>query len=503
MQAINFTDGYKTGHREQYPEGTEVVYSNFTPRSDKHANGSDGEGVVVFGVQYMIAQYIIDKFQHEFFMVEKERAIINMKRTMKSYLMKEVDASHIEALHDLGYIPVTIKALPEGSLCPIGVPCLTIVNEAPEFFWITNFLETIISATLWQPMTNATTARLYKKIMTKWAKKTGAPLDFIPFQGHDFSFRGMPGLEAARVSGAAHLTSFVGTDTIPAIDFLEEFYGANVDEELVGCTVPATEHSVMCMGGNEDEIGTFRRLINEIYPSGIVSIVSDTWDFWKVVTEYLPALKEEIMARDGKVVIRPDSGDPADILCGKSGKDISFETEEFLVCSEPSECEQKGLIECLWDVFGGAVNDAGYKVLDEHIGAIYGDSITLDRAEDILSRLDAKGFASCNVVFGIGSYTYQFNTRDTYGFAMKATYGEVNGEGREIYKDPATDKDKTKKSAKGLLSVGITDEGKYGLLDGCNWTEEASGELQAVYAGGELLSSVTLSEIRERVNGSI
>ena len=491
MQAINYTDGYKTGHREQYPKGTNVVYSNFTPRSDKYASGSDGEGVVVVGIQYMIQKYIIDTFQDEFFMIEKERAVINMKRIMKSYLFKDVDATHIERLHDLGYIPVTIKALPEGSLCPIGVPCLTIVNELPEFFWLTNFLETLISATLWQPMTNATTARLYRKIMEKFAEKTGSPKDFIPFQCHDFSFRGMPGVEAASASGFAHLTSFVGTDTIPAIDFAEEYYGADADNELIGCTVPATEHSVMCMGTMDDEIGTFRRLINEIYPSGIVSIVSDTWDFWKVVTEYLPALKDEIMARDGKVVIRPDSGDPADILCGKP----------LAHCL--TVAESQGLIECLWDTFGGTVNDAGYKVLDSHIGAIYGDSITLERAEDILSRLEAKGFASCNVVFGIGSYTYQYNTRDTYGFAMKATYGEVNGEGREIFKDPATDKDKTKKSAKGLLSVGKSQSGKYGLLDCCTWEEEKSGELKTVYEQGEIVSITTLAEIRDRVNQSL
>jgi len=491
MQAINYTDGYKTGHREQYPEGTEVVYSNFTPRSDKHANGSDGEGVVVFGIQYMIRKYLIEEFNEKFFWKSKEDAVKDMKRTMKSYLGKDVETAHIEALHDLGYIPVTIKALPEGSLCPIGVPCLTIVNEAPEFFWVTNFLETIISATLWHPMTNATTARLYKKIMTKWAKKTGDPLDFIPFQGHDFSFRGMAGLESACASGGAHLTSFVGTDTIPAIDWLETYYEADADKELIGCTVPATEHSVMCMGGNEDEIWTFRRLINEIYPSGIVSIVSDTWDFWKVVTEYLPALKDEIIERDGKVVIRPDSGDPADILCGKP-------LSHCLTVAE-----SKGLIECLWDTFGGEVNDAGYKVLDSHIGAIYGDSITLERAENILSRLEAKGFASCNVVFGIGSYTYQYVTRDTYGFAMKATYGEVNGEGREIFKDPATDKGKTKKSAKGLLCVEKSESGEYVLKDGCTWEEESKGELNVVYEKGELTSVTTLAEIRKRVEESL
>jgi nicotinamide phosphoribosyltransferase len=245
----------------------------------------------------------------------------------------------------------------------------------------------------------------------------------------------------------------------------------------------------MCAGGKEDEIDTFRRLLNT-YPTGILSVVSDTWDLWKVCTEHIVTLKEEILARNGKLVIRPDSGDPVHILCGYSGK----EGDEYV---DPTTPEGKGVIELLWDVFGGTTNEQGYKVLDPHIGAIYGDSITIDRANEICSRLEAKGFASTNVVLGIGSFTYQYNTRDTFGFAMKATYVEVNGEGREIFKDPITD-DGTKKSATGLLRITTGEDG-YKLVDRQTWAGENASIMNSIYVDGEFHNTTTLSEIRERL----
>jgi nicotinamide phosphoribosyltransferase len=248
----------------------------------------------------------------------------------------------------------------------------------------------------------------------------------------------------------------------------------------------------MCAGGKEDEESTFRRLL-ETYPKGILSVVSDTWDLWRVCTQHVVALKEEILARDGKLVIRPDSGDPADILCGLNtrSKLVSLVDEDH-----PS---YKGVIELLWDVFGGTVNEQGYKVLDPHIGAIYGDSITIERADEICKRLEAKGFASTNVVLGIGSFTYQFNTRDTFGFAMKATYCEINGQGQEIFKDPITD-DGTKKSATGLLCV-TRDEysGEYMLTDRVDWTTAQSGDLKTIYRDGSFENTTTLSQIRENL----
>ena len=283
------------------------------------------------------------------------------------------------------------------------------------------------------------------------------------------------------------MLSFLGTDTIVAIDYLERYYTRNGDNTFIGGSVPATEHSVMCMGGKDDEIGTFRRLITESYPTGIVSIVSDTWDFWKVLTEFTVTLKDEILNRqpdelgNAKVVFRPDSGDPVHIICGDPN-------------AEPGSPEHKGAVECLWDVFGGTVTPKGYKLLDKHVGVIYGDSITLDRAVRILNGLEAKGFASGNIVFGIGSFTYQHVTRDSYGSAIKATFGVVNGEDRILFKEPKTDNG-TKNSARGLLRVDKNEEGEFVLSEMVS-REQEGGMLKTVFKDGDCKNFQSLSTIR-------
>ncbi|MEL1244901.1 nicotinate phosphoribosyltransferase [Flavobacterium sp. DGU11] len=481
MNPLLLTDGYKVDHRRQYPEGTTLVYSNWTPRKSRIEGV---EEVVFFGLQYFIKKYIIEDFERYFFARPKDEVIKQYARRINNYLGEnQVGTDHIAALHDLGYIPMVFKALPEGAGVPIRVPMFTMYNTLPEFFWLTNYFETLLSNVVWLPCNSATIAKEYRRILDKYATETSSVPEFVNWQGHDFSMRGMGGIDASLASSAAHLLSFTGTDTIPAIEFLEQYYNANSDNEIVGGSVPATEHSVMCMGTTEGELETFKRLITEVYPKGIVSIVSDTWDLWKVLTEYLPALKNEITGRDGKVVIRPDSGNPVDILCGDP--------------NGATDVERKGVVELLWDVFGGTTNSKGYKELIPQIGAIYGDSITLERAVNICERLKQKGFASTNVVLGIGSFTYQYNTRDTFGFAMKATYGEVNGVGREIFKDPVTD-DGTKKSAKGLMKI-IIENDTYKLIDQVSWEEEQQGELKEVFRDGKLLVDLSLSEIRKRI----
>ena len=497
MNPLLLTDGYKTSHNKQYPKGTTLVYSNFTPRSNKYAP-KGCEEVVVFGTQ-MVMMQLHDAFEKEFFGKPKDEVCGEMKRELSAYLGSDYDVSHFEALHDLGYLPIHVKSLPEGTKAPIKVPVLTIYNTHPDFFWITNYLETILSNLLWKPMTSATIAHQYRKVLTSWMEKTDKERAwFIDWQGHDFSMRGMDSVEAVVSSGLGHLTSFLGTDSLPAIYGARKYYGAT---EFVAGSVPATEHSVMCAGGKEDEIETFRRLL-ETYPTGILSVVSDTWDLWKVCTEHVVTLKEEILARDGKLVIRPDSGDPVDILCGWGIPDQTYSFTQ----GQKENPSFKGVIELLWDAFGGTVNEQGYKVLDPHIGAIYGDSITIDSANEICSRLAAKGFASTNVVLGIGSFTYQYNTRDTFGFAMKATYVEITHkaesgsplfavEGREIFKDPITD-DGTKKSATGLLSVIYDDNNEYKLIDKVDWATTNDGALQTIYKDGQHLNQTSLGEIR-------
>lgn len=468
INASFFKDFYKCDHRRQYPEGTTMVYSNMTARGVREPLESV-QKVVVFGLQYFIKEYLITRWNETFFKRPKKEVISEYKRIMDNCLGPgAIPVEHLEELHDLGYLPIKIKALPEGSLVPIRVPFFTIHNTNPKFFWLTNMLETITSNATWMMYNNATISYEYRKMFNHYGRKTSDMMEFIPFQGHDFSMRGMPGGEAAIMSGMAHLINFFGTDTIPSIVAHEMYYGADVTKEMVGCSVPATEHSVMCMGGKESEIETYRRLITQVYPKGIVSVVSDTWDYFAVIKNILPALKPEIMAREGKLVIRPDSGDPVA---------ITLES-----------------IKLLWEIFGGTLSSKGYKQLDPHIGLIYGDSITLDRCKRILDGLEKMGFASTNVVLGIGSYTYQHNTRDTLGQAIKSTYGEVNGERREIFKTPKTDSG-LKNSAKGLLRINAD----YTLSQGVTWKEEGEGLLETVFENGEIKKEYKLSEIRARL----
>lgn len=572
LNSILLTDGYKLSHHSQYPEGTSLVFSNFTPRGNKYAPEACKElgGVVVFGVQLAI-QKLVEHFDENFFMTQERSLIKNtgnhgefyealaqgeldrlkkkvmapIKEQLTRFFGSEYDITHFEKLWDLGYLPLEIRALEEGTLCPIKVPMLTIHNTIHEFYWLPNYLETILSQFLWKPMTSATIALAYKKILTKWANKTNPEaIEFVNWQGHDFSMRGLDAVEATVASGLGHLTSFYGTDSMPTVWGAGHYYN---ESELLAGSVPATEHSVMCAGSKEDEIGTFRRLL-KTYPTGILSVVSDTWDLWNVCTNLLPTLKNEILARDGKLVIRPDSGDPVDILCGipfdkpemgfakemrikyieeiadNGYVDVRYKQSFIRITATTAEPAplHKGVIELLWDLFGGTINEQGYKVLDPHIGAIYGDSITHERAEQICARLAAKGFASTNVVFGIGSYTYQYNTRDTFGFAMKATYVErriedrfmiedgsvkllYKTEGFEIFKDPITD-DGLKKSAKGLLRVVMRNQldGKsyYTLQDGISWDDVNSevNELKVVFLDGKITNQVTLTSIREKIN---
>ena len=479
LTAIDF---YKADHRRQYPEGTEFVYSNFTPRSDRLFDWEDKNGkVVFFGLQGFIKAFLIDNWNKEFFNKPKKEVVSYYKRRMDTSLgPNAISIEHIEDLHDLGYLPIKIKAMPEGSKININFPALTVINTNPEFFWLVNYLESVLSAMLWKPCTSATISNEYRKLLNNYAEITGADKEIIGFQAHDFSFRGMSGLEDSMFSGAGHLTSFCGTDSVPSIDYLEDYYNADCTKELIGASVPATEHSVMCAGGKVDELDTFRRLITEIYPSGIVSIVSDTWDFWKVLDNYSLLLHDEITQREGKVVFRPDSGDPIDIICGHPFGN--------------SKNEKLGALEILWNTFGGTVNKKGYRVLNEKVGLIYGDSITLLRAKKILEKMASMGFASSNIVFGVGSYTYQYVTRDTFGFAMKATWAQVNSKEVALFKDPVTDSG-VKKSACGLLKV----DGSV-LLQNVSKQQESEGDLKTVFENGDLLIETSLSDIRKRID---
>lgn len=500
LKPLSLIDFYKVGHIFQYEPGTTRVYANFTARSDKHAtmlcrDFYDG-GVVVAGIQGLVKELFLEIWEEGFFNRPKWQVTAEYARRCSNALGPAPEGKSyddaFQKLHDLGYLPLEIRSLPEGTVCPIGVPMFTIENTHDDFYWLTNFIETQISQSIWKTITVATLAHHYRTILNNYAEKTGIDTQEMAIFGHDFSARGLGGPEDSARSNIGHLMSFAGGDTVASLDYAEEYYNANSDEEMLCVSVPATEHSVMCIGTKEREIDTYRRLITEVYPTGIVSIVSDTWDFWRVITEYARELKDVIEARPasviglpGKLVFRPDSGDPVKIICGDSDAEVGTPAH-------------KGAVECLWEIFGGDVNEAGFKTLSQSVGLIYGDSITPERADQILSQLMEKGFAANNVIFGIGSYTYQHITRDTFGMAMKATWGRVNGEGREIFKDPITD-DGTKKSLTGRVMV-VNEGGNIKVLD--RQTPKASnrGLLRPMFRNGDLLIDESLETIRQRLS---
>jgi nicotinamide phosphoribosyltransferase len=539
-------DGYKLSHKAMLAPGTTKLYGTWIPRSAKHAPKGITK-IVSFG-QQLTWKYIHDIFEEYFFQVSiegrkkapkhtleefKQKALIFVK-DMSLYLGMEYDGKHFEELWDLGYLPLKVKSLPEGIETHPNIPHMTFVNTVDGFAWLTLYMETMVSNLAWKPSTAATIAKLYRRQAEEWVKKTDPNnLWLVDYMCHDFSARGLSGSDDMIAVGLGHATSFRGSDTLAAIPAARYYYG-EPDNEVIINSVNASEHSVSTTKiftvGEQQMIADWLK----IFDKGVLSIVADTFDLWKLITEYLPANKEAIMARDGKLVIRPDSGDPVDIICGT----MLPSDPDFLARKNSSE--EIGVVELLWNIFGGTINEQGYKVLDPHIGAIYGDSITPERQVQIYERLAAKGFAATNIVLGVGSFTYQFNTRDTLGFACKGSWFEINewsnpcnketgcleckaiGEDIDIckdgcvqsrpikkpyniYKDPVTD-DGTKKSLKGLLQVYQTHKlddrsgvPNYEVMQECTPEEENQGLLQVIYEDGKFHNQTTFKEIRDRL----
>lgn len=553
MNPLFATDFYKPSHADQYNQNSEVIFSNFTPRSDKlfpHFSDDDHR-VVVVGTQGVAINFLVEYWNDQFFKKTKTEVIGEYVGELNLSLgipVEKIRTEHIEALHDLGYLPLELRSLPEGSLAPVQVPVYTIHNTDPRFFWLTNYFETALSAETWKVMNNATIAYQYFKLCKGFSDETCDTADHLMFQCHDFSFRGLSGIADAYKNGFGHLTSFYGTDTIPAIRYARRYYG--MQGQFVAGSIPASEHSVATTnigaiiknllkdpnfkGATLDELRYAAELVflekysTEIYPNGLCSYVSDSYDYWAVILAMLPELKDEIMAREGKLVIRPDSGDPIRIIAGYVIEEFASErafyekgsfalktevayfkdTDRYVLLDtvgdddkDISYHEAVGTIECLWDTFGGHLNSKGYRVLDSHIGLIYGDSITVERAKAIMQRLKEKGYASSNIVFGIGSYTYNYSTRDSLGFACKATASIIAGEEILVTKEPKTDM--KKKSANGFLKV-ITDKNDvYKLVDGLSLADiqDEDNELKIIFRNGKLYRNTTLTEIRERLIG--
>lgn len=417
ISAFFLEDFYKFGHVHQYTKNITQVWLNCTPRYSLRPDPKP-DSVVLMGTQRLILEVLVKLFNETFFNLDVAgfEAVLSDYRTLFG---ADASTDHIKRLWLYGRLPINLYALPEGSSVPYGVPAIVMTNTQPWAYWVPNFLETLCSAELWGPCVSATTARQFRRLFTskakKWADQRGNPADttHIPFQGHDFSLRGMFGIAAGVISGLGHLAIFKGTDSVPALFAARRWYGEPLPQ---GAYVPATEHSVMSAGSKDGEFETFERLLFETYPDApFLSIVSDTWDLWKVCTDYLPRLKDRILARPGILVIRPDSGDPVEIICGAKGDYIG-----------PLSAPLRGVASLLAECFGTDANG-----LINKCRIIYGDGINLDRAERILDGLIAKGLSPANVVLGLGSFCVALETPILCSDLIWRKAGDLNP-GQEI-----------------------------------------------------------------------
>lgn len=427
MISILKTDAYKLHHREQYPKGTEVVYANLSVRNinlfEKQYGTTDFVVVphIKLIINKLIKEWDDNFFKLSWYKVKKELENFNNYSTID--IMKNLKA--YKELHKFGKLPLEFNYLSAYSRIVKNTPLLIYWNYDNRFFWLVNYIETWLSSESWAYITSTNISYKLHKLAIKYSSLTCDNYNHINTQFHDFSQRGINTTSGAIMTGMGHLHYFTGTDNLPAILEFGSFLNNNNSNRpyKIGTSIPATEHSVMCAGGKEKEFETYNRLLS-LYPKGNISIVSDTWDIYNVCDNILPKLKNKILKRKGKLIIRPDSGDPVDITIK--------------------------VIQSLESHFGSTINNKGFKLLNDKIGVVYGDSITYEIANLIFEKLKKLGYASSNITLGVGSYTYQYNTRDTLGIVVKTTAVRVNGEWRQIQKSPITDQNK--KSLTGFIS---------------------------------------------------
>jgi nicotinamide phosphoribosyltransferase len=541
MNPLYESDGYKIGHKEMLAEGTDYEYWTWIPRSLKHMHPTIDK--IMSAGEQLVWRYIHSGFQ-EFFFDQPIDVALKFGKDMSGYLVQPYDAEHFVELHKLGYLPVKIKSLPEGVFSKPNIPHMTGINTKPGYAWLGLYLETLVSKLAWQLPTSATIAYKFKKNAYEWVKKTDPEYMWLPdYMCHDFQSTGGNPFTSIAV-GLGHAMSNWGSDTLNVIpasryyyDFDEEevpIFSVNASEHSVTCTgifyyerklrsgllnheiLAYYSHSAKCEGSVENpDYLAIAELLNlrdwlKKFPKGILSVVSDTMNLWKLITHVLPRLKEEILARDGKLVIRPDSGDPVDIICGKKWDAEQNPYDEY------HEEIEKGVVKLLGEIFGYEMTSTGYKRLNSHVGAIYGDSINLERQVAIYSRLAEDGYSATNVVVGVGSYTYVMLTRDSAGYAAKGAWfstteivdGEEVRTGYNIYKDPYTDNG-TKKSLKGFCQVfNNRADGSCIYNDNlddlyvkteCTEEEEESGLLRTIYEDGKFYNQTDLDEIRQKL----
>lgn len=458
------TDVYKMGHLLMYPPDLTKIYSYMIARrGEKYPKG------VFFGAQYYIQEYL----QHFPTLADVNEFMALKERILGPAHSDEV-RNKLESLVELGYWPLKIESVLEGTVVDHGNVLMTFENTHPDFPWVVGFLESLFLK-IWNTTTVATFSSQFRNIANHWADVT-CNRGHVPYQVHDFGYRGCSSEETALVSGMSHLVAFNGSDTVPAIWGIEKYYDA---PSGIGVSVPATEHSVMCSYGIDGEYDAFDSILH-LYPNGILSVVSDTYNLWNILTDYASSRKDVIMGREGKLVFRPDGGFPPYIIAGDP-------------TAATGTVERAGAIELLGNVFGYTVNDKGYKELDPHVGLIFGEGMTHERFSQTCELLEKKGWASNNFVIGVGGLLLQSHNRDHMGFALKAIYAERNGIPMNLMKNPITSQ--SKRSHSGLLALEIED-GTY--VTHPREANEPSG-LETLYTDGVQHYILNLGEIRERV----
>lgn len=477
-------DFYKSVHAEMLPKNITKSVSYFTPRKSRVERWNS---VVMFGLQAFIKEYLIDYFNQEFFEKDEDSIMLEYERVMDNTLGKGVyNPEKVRKLHRLGYLPIEIFALQEGTKVPMHVPMFGITNTHPDFAWLPQSLESLISAEMWHPMIAATVGNTYREIVNKYYDLTCD--DNVPKNKAlgAFDFRGEECLQSAVKAGAGWCLSFLNTATVPTIPYLEDYYLCDCSKDKVAFGSPSTEHAVMCsnFAVDGDEETLLKRLLNEIYPNTSFSAVLDSYDYWNVIDNVLPKIHEDIMRHNGCMLMRGDSGECVEVVTNTVFK--------------------------LWDQFGGTINSKGYKVLDPHVKAIYGDSITVQRCEKIYKILMENGFACSNVALGVGSFSFQCIeedgilkpfTRDTFSSCIKATYCEIDGAPVPIFKNP---KDGGfKKSQKGCCIVRENDNGELTYADGFTFGQahrNDSNLMRTVFINGKFVRTQTLDHIRSILN---
>lgn len=449
---ILLTDSYKVSHYKQYPEGTTQIYSYFESRGGKF------EEITFFGLQYLLKEFLVGQ-------VITQSKIDQAAKLYEAHfgnatLFNKAGWEYILNNH-AGKLPIRIKAVPEGKVIPTHNVMMTVENTDPNCFWLTNFLETLLLQ-LWYPSTVASISREVKKLIASYLEETGDP-STIDFKLHDFGFRGVSSVDSASIGGAAHLINFMGTDTVAALTFIQNYYGN--EDDMFGFSIPAAEHSTITSWGKDHEVDAYENMLAQ-YPEGLVAVVSDSYDIYNACEKLWGGLlKEQILVRKGTLVVRPDSGEPKDVVLK--------------------------VAEILGEKIGFSINQKGYKVLHPNIRIIQGDGVNYESIGEILAHLKNHGWSADNVAFGMGGALLQKVNRDTQKFAFKCSSATINGKEQEVFKDPITDHGKlSKKGRMKLVFENNTYQTK--SLD-----ESGEDILETVFENGEILKEISFGEVKE------